>query len=66
MRGVGSWQRRPQYRLWLKLRVGKPLATEESALRTVTAITLPRAKRRNGGKTGCARVQLTTLYPSLS
>ena len=34
--------------------------------RTVTEITLPRAKRPKRSKTGCARGQLTTLYPSLS
>ena len=45
-----------------------PRALEQAvnALRTVTAITLPRAKRPKRWKTGCARVQLTTLYPSLS
>ena len=37
-----------------------------TGVRTVTAITLPRAKRPKRWKTGCARVQLTTLYPSLS
>ena len=35
-------------------------------LRTVTEITLLRAKRPKRWETGCARVQLTTLYPSLS
>ena len=35
-------------------------------VRTVTEITLPRAKRPKRWKTGCAQVQLTTLYPSLS
>ena len=37
-----------------------------SMVRTVTEITLPRAKRPKRSKTGCARGQLTTLYPSLS
>ena len=35
-------------------------------LRTVTKITLPRAKRPKRWKPGCARVQLATLYRSLS
>ena len=35
-------------------------------VRRVTEITLPRAKRPKRWETGCARVQLTTLYRSLS
>ena len=35
-------------------------------LGTVTEITLPRAKLPKRWKTGCAQVQLTTLYRSLS
>ena len=45
------------------------LATRRSSrspVRTVTEITLLRAKRPKRWETGCARVQLTTLYPSLS
>ena len=38
----------------------------DPTLRTVTEITLPRAKRLKRWKTGCAQVQLATLYRSLS
>ena len=47
--------------LTVGLSVGRTLG-----LRTVTEITLPRAKRPKRWKTGCARVQLATLYRSLS
>ena len=49
-----------------KVSLFRSRADIDAALRTVTEITLPRAKRPKRWKTGCARVQLTTLYPSLS
>ena len=62
---LAVWQARETVENGLRLgAVGNLIST--TVLRTVTEITLPRAKRQKRSKTGCARGQLTTLYPSLS